>query len=231
MRQCGVSGVVAAIIPAGGDGSRLGVVGGEPPVPKALRLLAGRSLLQRSIDVLAPYVDEIVVAVHPTAAEALRLESRDIRLEVVIGGSTRQESVRNALAALSGRVRTVLVHDAARALMPADVVRRVLAALADGATCVVPAIPVADSLRVVSSDGSSAAADRTTLRLVQTPQGFALDALRRAHAAANTDRATDDASLVEDVGEPVTLVAGDPRGFKITYPFDLMLAESLLARG
>jgi 2-C-methyl-D-erythritol 4-phosphate cytidylyltransferase len=222
---------VAAVIPAGGEGSRLGVRAGEPPVPKALRLLAGRSLVQRGIDVLAAYVDEIVVAVPAPAAETLRVEAPDVRLRIVAGGATRQESVRNALAALSDQVTQVLVHDAARALMPADVVRRVLAALAAGATCVVPAIPVADSLRVVSADGSNAAADRAGVRLVQTPQGFALDALRRAHGAANTDRASDDASLVEAVGEPVTLVAGDPRGFKITYPFDLMLAESLLAQG
>jgi 2-C-methyl-D-erythritol 4-phosphate cytidylyltransferase len=106
----------------------------------------------------------------------------------------------------------------------------VLAALEAGATCVVPVIPVSDSLRGVAPGGTNAPLDRAGVRLVQTPQGFTLEALRRGHAGARTDGATDDATLVEATGESVTLVDGDPLAFKITTPLDLLLAEAVLAR-
>jgi len=201
---------------------------GDAGAPKALRVLAGRSLLQRSVDALAPFVDEIVVAAPPESLDAVVLESGDTPLVVVEGGSTRQRSVRKALAALSDSVAWVLVHDAARPLVPADVVRRVLAALHEGAGCVVPTIAPPDSLRRLAPDGSNEPLERSRVRLVQTPQGFAVDALRHAHETARTDLATDDATLVEAIGEAVTLVEGDPRAFKITRPVDLLLAEALL---
>jgi 2-C-methyl-D-erythritol 4-phosphate cytidylyltransferase len=221
-------GTVAAIIPAGGSGSRLGPTSGETPAPKALRLLAGRSLLQRSVDVLAPYVDEIVVAAPVDVAASISFHIPGVRVVVVSGGQTRQESVRNALDVLSDSIEWVLVHDAARPLVPADVVRRVLDALREGGRCVVPAIPPHDSLRWVAADGGNAALDRSQARLVQTPQGFTVEALLRGHRSSLSDLATDDASLVEATGEVVTLVPGDPLAFKITRPMDLMLAEALL---
>lgn len=221
---------VAALIPAAGDGRRLRSGGDSGTAPKALRVLAGETILQRSADALAPYVDEIVIAAPAQQLDNLRLRVPGVRLVAVAGGGTRQQSVRSALAAVSDSITWVLVHDAARPLVPADVVRRVLAALAEGAACVVPAIGAPDSLRQVSPDGSSAPLDRSWVRLVQTPQGFTVGALRRAHEAAGTDLATDDASLVEAAGEPVRLVEGDPRAFKITNPVDLALAEALLAQ-
>jgi 2-C-methyl-D-erythritol 4-phosphate cytidylyltransferase len=220
---------VAAIIPAGGEGRRLGPSEGAPQVPKALRLLRGRSLLQRSIDVLGPLVDEIVVAAPPDVAETLTFHVPGLRIVVVAGGQTRQESVRNALDALSDSIVWVLVHDAARPLVPADVVRRVLDALQSGARCVVPAVAPHDSLRWLAADGGNAPLDRSQARLVQTPQGFTVEALLRGHVSSLSDLATDDASLVEAIGEVVTLVDGDPRAFKITRPIDLVLAEALLS--
>jgi 2-C-methyl-D-erythritol 4-phosphate cytidylyltransferase len=224
-----VLGTIAAIIPAGGEGSRLGPTQGATQVPKALRLLAGRSLLQRSIDVLGPFVDEIVVAAPADVAESLRFHVPGLRIVVVAGGQTRQESVRNALDVLSDSIAWVLVHDAARPLVPAEVVRRVLDALRGGARCVVPAVAPHDSLRWLAADGGNAPLDRSQARLVQTPQGFTVEALLRGHVSSLSDLATDDATLVEAVGEVVTLVDGDPRAFKITRPLDLLVAEALLA--
>lgn len=149
-------------------------------------------------------------------------------VQFVAGGGTRQQSVAFALAALDEAVTWVLVHDAARALVPAEVVRRVLATLRGGAACVVPTIAPADSLRQVDADGGNAPLARSRVRLVQTPQGFTVEALRRGHESATDSAATDDATLVEAAGEAVTLVEGDPLAFKITHPLDLALAEALL---
>lgn len=218
---------VAAVIPAAGLGTRLSA-GGDAGVPKALRMVAGRSMLQRSIDVLSPFVDEIVIALPPDLVGA-PFGSRSASVRSVPGGSTRQRSVANALASLTNEIGWVLVHDAARALVPADVVRRVLAALHGGADCVVPAIAPADSLRQVGSSGANAPLARSAIRLVQTPQGFSGAVLRRGHELATDDAATDDAVLAEAAGATVTLVDGDPLAFKITHPLDLALAEALLA--
>ena len=158
-------------------------------------------------------------------------ERRAPGLVVVAGGATRQESVANALAVLPDDTTLVLVHDAARALMPADVVHRVLAALHAGANAVVPAIPVADTVKVVEDGAVMRTVDRATLRAVQTPQGFTRAALERAHQLAQEsglDDVSDDAGLCERAGIAVRVVDGDPLGFKITRPLDLVLAEALL---
>lgn len=211
---------------------------GDVRLPKALLAVAGRTLLQRSVDALAAYVDVIVVALPIGLTDPPPLDCGAAAVLFVEGGSTRQQSVARALTALtalkddarsSRSVDWVLVHDAARALVPPDVVRRVLAALRAGASCVVPTIAPADSLRQIGRDGRNAPLARSTVRLVQTPQGFTLDSLRRGHLLAADQAATDDASLVEATGETVTLVEGDPRAFKITHPLDLALASALLS--
>jgi 2-C-methyl-D-erythritol 4-phosphate cytidylyltransferase len=152
-------------------------------------------------------------------------------LIVVAGGATRQESVANALAVLPADIEFVLVHDAARALAPVQVIERVLASLHDGASAVVPALPVADTVKVVEDGAVMRTLDRATLRLVQTPQGFTRAALERAHQVAeergDTDT-TDDAGLCEAAGIAVRVVTGDAMAFKITRPLDLVLAEALL---
>ncbi len=228
-----VSPTVAALIPAAGQGLRLRAGPGDAQPAKALRTVGGVTLVQRAVDLLSGVADEIVVAAPAGAVDALRAELADRRgdVAVVAGADTRQGSVAHALDAVSGSITSILVHDAARALVPVDVVLRVLAALEAGAACVVPVIAAADSLRGVAPDGSNAPLDRSLVRLVQTPQGFAAAALRRAHARAAGDDATDDATLVEATGETVTLVDGDPLGFKITRPLDLVLAEALLRNG
>ncbi len=218
--------------------------------PKALLPVAGTSLLRRSAEALRPCIDELVVAapegwLHQVYDEVAAI---GVDVQVVVGGATRQASVHHALAAVSADAEFVLVHDAARPLVPAEVCRRVLDALEGGAPVVVPAIEVADSLRDLTTDGQTSVVDRARIRAVQTPQGFRADVLRAAHdaAAAASGRpqpmwvaadgrrgaptpATDDASLVERAGVPVTLVEGSALAFKVTTPLDLLLCEAVLA--
>ncbi len=155
---------------------------------------------------------------------------------VVPGGADRTESVRLALAAALGEspdISIVLVHDAARAFTPPELVCAVTAAVAAGAPAVVPVLPVADTVkRVDANEIVTATVDRADLRAVQTPQGFALDVLRRAYEADGdtTGSHTDDAGLVERIGVPVSTVPGHPAALKITTPFDLAVAEAVFGR-
>lgn len=222
---------VAAIVVAAGSGVRLG---GD--VPKALRLVGGRSLVARSVAALAAGgVTHVVVVVAAGLRGAFTeaLIDSGVPVTLVPGGAERQDSVANGLAAIAADPeladsRFVLVHDAARALVPPAVVGRVLAALQAGAQAVVPVVPVVDSVREVTPEGS-AVVDRARLRAVQTPQGFARAVLARAHrfVAENGLRVTDDAAAVESLGLPVTLVDGAREAMKITEPLDLVIAEAL----
>ena len=136
------------------------------------------------------------------------------------------------LAALSDQVGVVLVHDAARCLAPAGVFGRVVEAVRDGALAVVPGVPVVDTIKQVDSAGRVVATpERSQLRAVQTPQGFRRDVLERAHAESSPESiaATDDATLVERLGETVVVVDGDPRALKVTTPADLEGAARILA--
>jgi 2-C-methyl-D-erythritol 4-phosphate cytidylyltransferase len=154
---------------------------------------------------------------------------------VIPGGNSRTESVRAALSVALQRfpdVSIVLVHDAARAFTPPELISSVVAAVAAGAPAVVPVLPVADTIKRVDHAGIVVDTPyRADLRVVQTPQGFHIDVLRRAYLGATdeaTDEATDDAGLVERIGVPVHTIAGHPSAMKITTPFDLRVAESLL---
>lgn len=215
---------VVAIVVAAGSGVRLG---GE--VPKALRPLAGRPLVRWSVEAMAAGgVAEVVVVVgdglQETFADALR--DAPVPWRLVVGGATRQDSVARGIAALpEGDV--VLVHDAARPLVPADVVRGVVEAVRSGAAAVIPVVAVSDTIRRVVGAGS-VVVDRSDLRAVQTPQGFARDVLVAAHAAANGKDFTDDAAVCEASGYEVVLVSGSRESLKITEPHDLAVAEAIV---
>lgn len=216
-----------ALIPAAGSGTRLGA-----GIPKAFVDLAGRTILQRSVDgVLAAGIGHVVVAVPADLVEATRSDVPDA--QVVVGGSARSDSVRACLAAAvagSSDPDVVLVHDAARALTPPGVFARVVDAVRSGHDAVIPAVPVTDTLKRVDVDGTVVATvDRAPLRAVQTPQGFRPEALVRAHASSAD--ATDDAGLVEALGMRVHVVAGDLMAFKITTEWDLRLARMLCEQG
>lgn len=223
-------GATAAIVPAAGRGERLG-----PGAPKALRTLAGQPILLHAVRNLATArgLDLIVVAVPEESCEEARalLQGIDVPITIVSGGETRQDSVARALLALPPEVDVVLVHDAARPLVPSDVVDRVVGAVRAGAQAVIPTLGVVDTVKEVDADGVvRATLDRARLQAVQTPQGFARDVLQSAHAASDGGDATDDAGMVERMGVTVQTVAGHEEAFKITRPLDLVLAEAILAR-
>ncbi len=220
-----MSGAVTALVPAAGRGVRLGA-----QVPKAFVVLCGRSLLWRAVHGLleSGCIDQVIVAVaaHDAVHAADALGGVD-RVRLVTGGAQRSDSVRAALDAVPG-TDVVLVHDAARCLTPGSVIRDVVAAVRAGHPAVVPVLPVTDTVKQVDADGAVVTTvDRSTLRVVQTPQGFDAGLLRRAHAG-DGGPATDDAGLVERLGERVTTVPGHPHAFKITTPFDLAVAEAVL---
>ncbi|MEV0963901.1 MULTISPECIES: 2-C-methyl-D-erythritol 4-phosphate cytidylyltransferase [unclassified Streptomyces] len=235
------AGRTAAVIPAAGRGVRLG-----PGAPKALRALGGTPLLIHAVRAMAASraVSLVVVVAPPDGApevknllDAHSLPERTDYL-VVPGGDTRQESVRLGLEALPEGIGTVLVHDAARPLVPVDTVDAVIAAVLDGAPAVVPALPLTDTVKEVEPGEKGepepvvATPERARLRAVQTPQGFDRDTLLRAHrtVAVAGDGATDDAGMVERLGTPVVVVPGHEEAFKVTRPLDLVLAEAVLAR-
>jgi 2-C-methyl-D-erythritol 4-phosphate cytidylyltransferase len=219
-------GDVAILVPAAGMGVRMG-----PGVPKALRLLRGEPLLVHAVRGIsaAPSIGLIVVAAPPDDVDTVAAMLAGVAtVTVVAGGATRQESVAAALVAVPAKFDLVLVHDAARALTPPDLIEAVAAALRAGSTAVIPVLPVVDTIKRVGADGEVVATvDRAPLRAVQTPQGFRRAVLVAAHAAA-ADEHTDDAGMVEALGGRVDTVTGSDRAFKITRPFDLAIAEALL---
>ncbi len=302
--------LIAAVVPAAGSGERLGA-----GIPKALALVGGEPILAHAVRALVaePRVGLVVIAAPPGLEPELErvatAAAGSVPVRVVTGGATRVASVTAALAQVPVEVPVVLVHDAARCLVPVGVVARVADAVLAGAPGAVPVVPVIDTIRQFRTEGPaptmapaalgrsvtagdaaltdrsaiggdatlvdsapvdravtvgpaltdrpapvdgsaswnrsvtagdpaavdrsaaldlSVTVDRSVLRAVQTPQGFATDVLREAHAAG-IEHATDDAGMVEALGHRVQLVDGDPRAFKVTTRMDLLLAEALLA--
>ncbi|GAA4295943.1 2-C-methyl-D-erythritol 4-phosphate cytidylyltransferase [Mycobacterium paraffinicum] len=221
------SGTVVAVVPAAGSGERLGA-----GIPKAFCEVGGRTLLDRAVEGLleSGVVDSVVVAVPAARVDEAR-KTLGERATVVPGGADRTTSVSLALAALAGEPDYVLVHDAARALTPPELIVRVVDALRAGHNAVVPALPLHDTIKAVDANGVVLGTpERAGLRAVQTPQGFARDLLLRAYQRAGTADFTDDASLVEHVGGQVQVVDGDVLAFKITTQLDLLLAEAVVRR-
>jgi 2-C-methyl-D-erythritol 4-phosphate cytidylyltransferase len=205
---------VVGIIPAAGSGERLGSDG-----PKAFVVCGGRPMLDWSVDAIAAVCDRVVVAV-PEGHE---------RDGWIRGGRWRSESVRMALAA-APEATVAVVHDAARPLVTADLVRECVGALedVDGA---IAAAPMTDTVKEAALDGVvSQTLDRSRLWRVQTPQVFRADTLRRALDVDDDvlAAATDDASLVEAAGGTIRVVEAPADNIKVTRPVDLALAELLL---
>jgi 2-C-methyl-D-erythritol 4-phosphate cytidylyltransferase len=211
--------MAVALLVAAGSGERLGA-----ERPKAFVVLAGRPMLQWSLDALrAAGISEVVVALPPG-------EPAPEGTIGVAGGATRSASVRAALAAAPPGAE-IVVHDAARPLVEPDHFRRTLAAL-DGADCAVAAAPVTDTVKQAGPDRRvTATLDRSTLWAIQTPQAFRRAALERALAVEDDvlAAATDDAWLVERTGGSVVVVESTPANLKVTTPHDLQVADLLLS--
>ena len=216
-----------AILAAGGGGSRLGA-----DRPKAFVRLGELPLLAESLARLeaSEWVDAIVVAAPAGWEEPAILLAEELGAgkvnACVTGGETRTASVRAALAEVPPDALAVLVHDAARPILPEEVVERVLTALGDDCEGVVPALPIPDTVKRVRGDHVVETLPRGELAAAQTPQGFLADALRAAVEAAAD--ASDCAALVEASGGRVKVVAGDARLLKVTTRADLELVASWL---
>ena len=227
-------GRTAALVPAAGRGERLG-----PGTPKALRQLAGVPMFVHAVNALTESraVDLVIVAVPAESVDevsALLVQKQfNADVSVVAGGDTRPESVARALIGLPADVDVVLVHDAARPLVPPELVSAVVAAVRQGHQAVVPGVPMVDTVKEVNADSDVIATPpRSSLRAIQTPQGFAREVLQAAHAALDIDETviTDDAGMVERMGVTVHVIAGHEEAFKVTRPIDLVLAEAIIAK-
>ncbi|MBL7941343.1 MAG: 2-C-methyl-D-erythritol 4-phosphate cytidylyltransferase [Flavobacteriales bacterium] len=211
------------IIVAAGAGSRM-----HNALPKQFLPLAGKLVLQYSIEKFHRYNPQIniVVVVHPEYIDFWKSQYNEIPHEVLEGGTTRFESVRNGLACISDETGIVGIHDAARPLVSLKTIESCYhTARAHGTA--IPVIEHADSLRKLEGN-ASVHVDRSVYRMVQTPQCFEISLLRRAYTQPGSEAFTDDASVVEAMGETLCLVPGNRENFKLTVPEDLRLAEALL---
>ena len=218
---------VWAVVVAAGRGERLG-----SERPKAFAKLGGRVLLAESLERLeaSDWVDAVVVVAPVGWEEPAILVAEELGAGKVAacvpGGATRAGSVRAGVAEVPDDAVAVLVHDAARPLLPLAVIERVLAPLGEGWDGAVPALPVADTLKRGVDGGVVETVDRSGLYAVQTPQAFVVATFRRALASGGD--ASDCAGLVEAMGGRVRLVEGDRRLVKVTTPDDLAFVEALL---
>lgn len=198
-----------AIVVAAGRGERFGR-------PKQFSLVAGRRVLDWSVDDARDACDGVVLVVPADRVEP----------GTVAGGATRSESVRNGLAAVPDDAEVIVVHDAARPAAGVGLFQAVIDAVRAGADAAIPGVPVTDTIKRVDGDVVVETIDRSTLIAVQTPQAFRAAALRAAHASG--DEATDDAALVERAGGKVVVVPGHAANRKITEPGDIDALEAVL---
>jgi 2-C-methyl-D-erythritol 4-phosphate cytidylyltransferase len=218
---------VWAVIVAAGRGERLGL-----DRPKAFAKLNGRPLLAESLERLewSDWIDSIVIAAPPDWEEPVILLAEELGcgkvISVVPGGASRAASVRAGLEEVAEEAAVTLVHDAARPVLPAEVIERLMTALSEGWDGVVPGLPVADTVKRIDGEQVVETIDRESLVGVQTPQAFVSSALR--DAAVDGDQATDCAALVEARGGRIKVVPGDRRLLKITEPADLETVASWL---
>lgn len=221
LKACG------AVIVAAGTASRMGGIdkvmahiGGEPMIVRTVRAFQNCDSIKQIVVVTR---QDLIVPIMDLCHEFSKVQA------VLVGGSSRQESVEIGLGALSSDMKLVAVQDGARPLITWEVIdRTVRAANTYGAAA--PAIPVKDTIKVVQGGLVTATPDRSTLRAVQTPQVFDIDLLRGALKKAREDGAavTDDCSAVERLSMSVKIVEGDERNIKVTTPIDLKVAEILL---
>ena len=208
-----------ALLVAAGSGERLGA-----SRPKAFVVVAGRLMLEWSVDALRiAGLEDVVVALPPH-------ESPPASTRGVLGGATRSDSVRRALRE-AGPSDAVVVHDAARPLVTRELVERCVASLEPGVDGAIAAAPMTDTVKEAAPDGRVLRTlDRRSLWRIQTPQVFRADVLRRAldRDATALAAATDDAALVEELGGTVRVVEAPPENIKVTRTSDLRIAEALL---
>ena len=221
LQHCG------AVIVAAGNASRMGGIdkvmaqlGGEPMILRTVRTFNECDAIKEIVVVTRP---DLIIPISHLCAGLTKVKA------VIAGGATRQESVEMGLHGLSDKVKLAAIQDGARPLVTWQVIDRVVRA-ANTYRAAAPAIPVKDTIKVVTGGFVKETPDRSSLQAVQTPQVFDIDLLRGALKKAKLDGAavTDDCSAVELMGMSVKIVEGDERNLKVTTPMDLKIAELLL---
>ena len=221
LKKCG------AVIVAAGSASRMGGIdkvmaklGGEPMILRTVRAFQNCEAVREIVIVTRP---DLVIPIADLCHDFHKVQA------VIVGGDSRQASVKLGLSALSKKVKLAAIHDGARPLVSNSVIDRSIRA-AHTYSAAAPAIPAKDTVKVVQGGIVSTTPDRATLRAVQTPQVFDIDLLKAALARAEEkgDQVTDDCSAVELMGMSVRIVEGDERNIKVTTPMDLKIAELLL---
>lgn len=201
-------------------------------MPKQFMMLGQEPILARTINLFSealPKAELVVVLPEEHIALWRNLAARfDVAPhKIAPGGKERFDSVKSGLAALSDEVKTIAVHDAVRPLATKKLIIR-LALAAEEAEAVIPVVAPHDSIRQVEGE-SSHIVDRSLLRMVQTPQFFQAEVLRKAYSQTYSPLFTDDASVVEAAGHKITLAEGEEQNIKITTPIDLTIAEAIIA--
>ena len=216
-----------ALIVAGGSGTRM-----QSSLPKQFIAIGGEPILMRTIRRFHEYNPALQLVVVLPKVEISKWQALcfmhvfDIKHQVVAGGTTRFNSVKNGLAAIIEPEGVVAIHDGVRPFVPVSTIAEAFNVAAQKGNAVV-AVPLKESIRQVIDTGN-AAVDRNQFRLIQTPQCFRLSLLRAAFALPEEATFTDDASVVEKYGAQINLVAGSYENIKITTPEDLLWAEAFL---
>ena len=217
---------IGVIIVAGGSGRRMGAA-----MPKQFMMLGNEPILARSINNIhkALPAAEIVVVLpeeHIALWKNIAARFEVARHKIATGGAERFYSVKNGLKELSDEVKIVAVHDAVRPMASKKLIIK-LVLEAEKNVAVIPVVPPVDSFRKVEGDDSKII-DRSALRIVQTPQVFNAEVLRKAYEQEFSAAFTDDASVVESIGEKITLCEGERGNIKITTPEDMIIATALI---
>jgi 2-C-methyl-D-erythritol 4-phosphate cytidylyltransferase len=218
-----------AVIVAGGSGLRMGA-----DLPKQFLPVAGLPIVMHTLNRFAEYSAALsIILVLPVKdipfwEKLCRKHVFTLPVTVVPGGNTRFQSVKNGLDAITAEEGLVAIHDGVRPLVPvATIAESFRVAYSTG--CAVAAVPLKDSIRSVADGGKSQALDRSAFKLIQTPQTFRLSIIRKSFTQSERSGFTDDASVAESAGFPVTLIEGAYQNVKITTPEDLLWAEAFLA--
>jgi 2-C-methyl-D-erythritol 4-phosphate cytidylyltransferase len=212
------------ILAAGGTGSRI-----PSDKPKQLLYIKNHPIIYLSVFAITRYVPvrKIIISCYPDIIDETKKIFQNFSQDVKIipGGETRFHSIQNALAYLPDSADTgVLIHDAARPFPSESTIKNVMHSVEQHGAGV-PVIPLKESIRKFSDEGTSYAVPREKFCIVQTPQGFPASVLKKSYQTPYQKNFTDDASVVEHAGFPVTVTPGNSENIKITEPFDLQIAQ------
>lgn len=219
-----------AIIVAGGSGSRM-----QSDIAKQFLLLNGKPILMHTLEAFAntELQPELLLVLnihqHQYWEELCRRHSFTVKHSVIKGGDQRFHSVKNGLKAIKGK-GIVAIHDAVRPLVSADLILRSFHAAETNGNAVA-AVKATDSVRSINIEGKTEALNRENLLMIQTPQTFAVELLRKAYQQPFRNEFTDDASVVEHSGYPIHVIEGNRENIKITYPEDLEIAAIFIKKG